>query len=274
MKPILVIGSTCVDIMIKIDHLPHSQENLHPTSQSMALGGCAYNVASILNLFEIPHTFISPVGGGIYGDYVKKHLEQQGISIPIYLPEQENGCCYCLVEASGERTFMSYHGVEYRFQKEWMNDYEIADYSMIYLCGLEIGEDTGIQLIEYLEEHPGPTICFAPGPRGILIGHDQLNRLLALHPLLHVNEIEALELSHCSQVEEAAKVLQTMTHNTVIITLGERGAYCREADGTTYAAPGIPVDVVDTIGAGDAHIGTILSCLAKDRSLKEAIVKA
>ena len=41
MKPALIIGSTCVDIIIHIDHLPKTEENLHPTSQTMALGGRA-----------------------------------------------------------------------------------------------------------------------------------------------------------------------------------------------------------------------------------------
>lgn len=77
MKPVLVIGSTCVDIIINIDHLPKTQENLRPTAQSMALGGCAYNVAYVMNLFRAPHTFISPVGGGTYGDYVLKELKSR-----------------------------------------------------------------------------------------------------------------------------------------------------------------------------------------------------
>ena len=47
-KPILVIGSTCVDIIINIHHLPVTEENIRPASQSMAMGGCAFNVANIL----------------------------------------------------------------------------------------------------------------------------------------------------------------------------------------------------------------------------------
>lgn len=41
-KKILIIGSTCVDIIINVDHLPKTEEDIHPFSQSMALGGCAY----------------------------------------------------------------------------------------------------------------------------------------------------------------------------------------------------------------------------------------
>ena len=70
MKPALIIGSTCVDVIISLDHLPKTEENLHPHSQTMALGGCAYNVAAVMRLLHAPHTFISPVGTGAYGDFV------------------------------------------------------------------------------------------------------------------------------------------------------------------------------------------------------------
>lgn len=39
MKPALIIGSTCVDVIINIHHLPKTEEDIHPTSQSMAIGG-------------------------------------------------------------------------------------------------------------------------------------------------------------------------------------------------------------------------------------------
>lgn len=154
-----------MDVIINIHHLPKTEEDIHPTSQSMAIGGCAFNAAYMVRLLNAPHTFITPVGGGTYGDYVAKLMTQAGIPIAVRVPEKENGCCYCLVEAGGERTFMSYHGVEYTFQKEWMEPYPAEDFGLTYVCGLEIEEPTGINLIEYLEEHPSLELFYAPGAR-------------------------------------------------------------------------------------------------------------
>ena len=151
MKPALIIGSTCVDVIINLDHLPKTEENIRPYSQTMALGGCAYNVAYILRLMQAPHTFITPVGSGTYGDYVAKQMDLLGIPIAVRVPQKENGCCYCLVESGGERTFLSIHGVEYTFQKAWMDPYPASRYGLAYVCGLEIEEPTGDNLIEYLE---------------------------------------------------------------------------------------------------------------------------
>lgn len=275
MKPALVIGSTCVDVIINIDHLPKTEENIRPSSQTMAIGGCAYNVAYMMRLLGAPHTFISPVGGGTYGDYVAKTFAERGIPVAVRLPERENGCCYCLVEATGERTFMSYHGAEYSFQKEWMEPYDAASYGLVYVCGLEIEEPTGVSLIEYLEEHPSLEVCYAPGPRTARIGAEKTGRLLALHPILHINEQEAAAMSGEASYERAAQALHGITGNSVIVTLGAEGTYCVEKDGTRYLSPSVPAPhVADTIGAGDSHVGTILACLTKDIPLRAAIAYA
>lgn len=275
MKPALIIGSTCVDVIINIDHLPKTEENIRPRSQTMSLGGCAYNVASILRLIQVPHTFITPVGGGTYGDFVAKQMQALGVPVTVHVPEQENGCCYCLVEASGERTFLSIHGVEYTFRKSWMEPYPADQFGLAYVCGLEIEEATGTSLIEYLEENPGLEVCYAPGPRGIHIGPEKTSRMMKLHPILHINEQESLALSGMADYESAAHALQASTHNTVIITLGAQGAFCLEKDGTSYTIPSIPAEtIVDTIGAGDSHIGAIIACLTMDLPLRQAIAYA
>lgn len=275
MKPALIIGSTCVDVIINIDHLPRTEEDIHPRSQSMSLGGCAYNVANILHLLQVPHTFITPVGGGVYGDFVAKKLNEQDIPVLVRVPDQENGCCYCLVEASGERTFLSLHGVEYTFQKAWMEPYPADQFGLAYVCGLEIEESTGNNLIEYLEEHPSLEVCYAPGPRGVQIPREKTDRMMKLRPMLHINEQEALALGGGADYKDAARALHTLTQNTVIVTLGEKGAFCLEKDGTSYTVPSVPAEtVVDTIGAGDSHIGAILACLTMNLPLRQAVTYA
>lgn len=270
-KQILVIGSTCVDIIINIDHLPRTAEDIHPFSQSMSLGGCAYNAANMIRLFGAPVTLISPVGTGFYGEYVKKELKKKGFKNTVEISDQENGCCYCLVETSGERTFMSCHGAEYTFQKKWMEPYENKNFDMVYICGLEIEEPTGKELIEYLELYPDRELFYAPGPRGILVDQEKTDRIFSLHPILHINEAEALAMSQCSTVEKAANVLLSQTKNTVLITLGNKGTYCLEKNGLSYLEPSVPTEAVDTIGAGDSHIGTIMACLSLGCDMRTAI---
>lgn len=272
MNPALIIGSTCVDVIIHLDHLPVTAEDLHPTSQSMAMGGCAYNVAYMMRLLGAPHTFISPVGTGMYGNYVADCLAAANVPVSVRIPDRDNGCCYCLVEASGERTFLSYHGVEYTFEESWMKPYENQPFGLTYVCGLEVEEPTGINLITWLEKHPELTICYAPGPRGSRIPSEKTARLMALRPMLHINEQESMDLTGAADYISAATQLHNRTHNTVVITLGSRGTYCLEQGGRSYHVPTAAVThVKDTIGAGDAHAGTLLACLTKDIPMAQAL---
>ena len=75
MKKVLVIGSTVVDVIINVDHLPTTQEDVHVISQHMSLGGCAFNTSDMIRHFEVPYILFSPVGTGAYGEFVRMSLE-------------------------------------------------------------------------------------------------------------------------------------------------------------------------------------------------------
>lgn len=270
MKNVLVIGSTVVDVIIQIDHLPSAQEDVHVQHQHMSLGGCAYNVSDMIRHFSVPYTLFSPVGTGAYGDFVRTQLTRRGVATPIPAPAQENGCCYCFIEADGERTFLSYHGAEYRFEREWFQIPDATDIDAVYICGLEIEEPTGVHIVEYLEAHPEFRIYFGPGPRISKIDPKLMSRIYALHPVMHLNENEALSFTKEDGIDAAANAVFSHTQNDVIITLGAKGAYYRTASSSGYV-PGIAATQIDTIGAGDSHIGAVIACEQLGKSLPESI---
>ena len=263
-KNVLVIGSTCVDVIIRVDHLPHTEENLHPESQRFAIGGCAYNVANILGRAGAPTTFVTPVGlQCVFGGFVEKQLQTLSFTQPVLLPDEANGCCYCLVEASGERTFMSIHGAEYSFNPAWMAPYAANHYAYGYVCGLEVEEKTGGLLVDYLKNAPIDRIFYAPGPRGAGIAIERQNAL---------NGAEASALSGLDGLDESLLFLHEKTQAPVIATLGSLGARVLTVDGALLTVPGYPAEhVVDTIGAGDAHAGAVLLGLSRRLSLPDAV---
>lgn len=274
MKKVLVIGSTVVDVIINVDKLPKTQEDVHVISQKMSLGGCAYNSSDMIRHFEVPYILFSPVGTGAYGDFIRSQLAKRGVTTPIPMPNQDNGCCYCFVEADGERTFISYHGAEYLFQPEWFQIPDASDIDSVYICGLEIEETTGIHIVEYLEKHPEFRIYFAPGPRIEKINPGLLSRLFALHPVLHLNDEEVLSYTKKDSLEEAAQSLFSLTENDVIVTLGSKGCYYHTKSAAGYV-PGVPASqVVDTIGAGDSHVGAVIANEKLGKSLPDAILAA
>lgn len=258
MKKTLIIGSTALDIIINLPKIPTTSQDIHVQKQTLSIGGCAYNVAFVLSLFELPFLFCSPVGSGMYGDYVTAQLKQNDMVPFVRIPDKDSGCCYCFVEENGERTFLSYHGAEYTFSKEWLASVDLSSFSQVYICGLEIEEETGTEIISFLEEHPHLKIYFAPGPRICNISSDKMNRLFALHPVLHLNEDELFSFTGSNDISLAMQQLFDETKNTILVTAGEHGAYLFEHQILSHI-PSEETTVVNTIGAGDSHIGTILA---------------
>ena len=259
----LILGSTVVAVILRLPRLPRSQESCNIYHQELRLGGCAFNASEALRRFGADYTLFSPIGSGIYGDYVRRELGKLGVSSPIPAPAAENGCCYCFVEEGGERTFVSYHGAEYRFEKLWFDALRTADYGAAYLCALEVEEEGGETLLDFLEANRSLPVWFAPGPRLAELRPERLRRCLALHPTLHLNEGESLLLSDLCGVqagtpEQAAAALHAVTGSPVIVTLGGDG--CLYETGTERGRiPPVKTAVADTIGAGDAHVGALMA---------------
>lgn len=270
MKQTLVIGSAVVDVIVNIPHLPVTGEDVHISRQTRSLGGCAFLVSDILRHFGAPYSLCTAVGTGIYGDFVGKKLEERGVPIYVRRPE-ENGCCYCVVETEkgGERSFIVDHGIEYTFYEEYLEKIDTERIDSVYVCGLEIEEYTGENILAYLRKHPEYTIYFAPGARIMQIQPERMEAMLSLGPVLHLNEGESLIFTGEKTVEAAARAIFAKTRNAVIVTLGEKGSYCY--DGTDHYAAPVPAVVKDTIGAGDSHMGSVISARRFGLSFADAI---
>ncbi len=170
-------------VIIGVPALPSRNDDVNIRSQTVTLGGCAYNVQNVLRLAGLPHVLCSPVGTGLFGDYVYKELAALGIEPFLRVADRDNGYCYCYVEPDGERTFVSYHWAEFTFRESWMGAVPPDEIDGVYVCGIEIEKPTGTEIISYLRNltaSRSPTVYFAPGPRINHIGLDKMEALFAL----------------------------------------------------------------------------------------------
>lgn len=88
------------------------------------------------------------------------------------------------------------------------------------------------------------------------------------------NEVEALQITGATTPERALEKLAAWT-STPIIKLGGKGAIASH-EGRQYDVPALPVEVVDTTGAGDAFAGGliygVLSGLSFEDTLRAASI--
>ena len=161
-------------------------------------------------------------------------------------PGEDNGYCLSLVEADGERTFITVQGAECHFKKEWFEQIDMDNYENIYI---------------------------APGPMITAIESETMENLFALKPILHINEAEAKGYTQRENVEEAVKTLYEKSGNLVFVTLGAEGTLFYDGKEMRRVAS-VRTNVVDTVGAGDSHIGAIIAGLSKEMKVEDAVLLA
>ena len=266
---VLVIGSTTLDMIVTLDHLPTKEEDINTKDIEFRVGGMAYNVHHMLKLSNVDRIFGCPIGDGRFAKIVESMIDEK----PIYkFNNLDNGVCICLVDESGERSFIAHHGAEYRFDEAWYQDIDLNDISYVYISGLEVEELDGDKLVSFIEKINKP-IFFAPGPRIKYIDEQRLKRILALKPIVHLNERELSIITNNNNYRDAVLELYSITNAPIIVTLGGKGCYIKTSD-YEKMVPGFETEVVDTIGAGDAHAGAVLASLSLGLDLNDACVFA
>lgn len=269
----LVIGAAIIDMVLQVDRVPASGEDVLGRDLRTMVGGCAYNVAATLRNLSCEHDLCVPVGEGAHADIIKKELQNKGYPVLIHDEEKDNGFCFCLVEKSGERTFITAQGIEGEFRMEWFQNIDMSEYKNVYLAGYQACGENGKVMAEWLAGLKGIDIYFAPGPVICDIEKETMRQMLALHPILHLNEKELRDFTGEDTVERGLHALYRMSRNKIIVTLGSKGAVCWDGE-KLVQAPAVRTKVVDTIGAGDSHIGAILGCISEGKSIEESLSMA
>ena len=100
----------------------------------------------------------------------------------------------------------------------------------------------------------------------------ELRRVLGKVDVLIINDEEARELSGEPNLVKAARVIQGLGPDRVVIKRGEHGVLMTR-DGGFFAAPGMPLEgVFDPTGAGDSFAGGFVGFLAAAPKMTDAVI--
>ena len=147
--------------------------------------------------------------------------------------------------------------------------------SKVLLTQNEISKNTTKTALKIARENNVLSV-FNPAPAEPL---DSLMELLQLADIICPNEVElsiltSLPTNTQEEIEIAAKKLKEKTNCSVVITtLGDRGCCLLEKENTVFINTEI-VNAIDTVGAGDAFLGTLGANLSRGEKLFESVVKA
>ncbi|OAM88540.1 ribokinase [Termitidicoccus mucosus] len=274
-KPrILVLGSSNTDMIIKLARIPRPGETLLGGKFTTAAGGKGANQAVAAARAGGDVAFIARLGKDMFGDQALAGFKADKIDTRHILRDAKtpSGVALIFVADSGENSIAVASGANARLTPADVRAAEAAfPGSKALVMQLETPLPTVTAAARLAKKHGVPIILNpAPAPSEKLPP-----ALLRLVSILTPNETEAETLTGIKVTDEASArqasaALRAQGVGTVIITLGEKGAFVD--DGRTAAALPVPkVKRVDTTAAGDTFNGALAVALAEGRDLREAI---
>lgn len=270
----VAVGDWMSDVVAALPG-PLRQGTDTPADVRVLGGGAAANVAAWLGHDGHATTFVGRIGDDLLGRAGRAELESCGVTCAVAVdPRRPSGTCIVLVTPDGERTMVPSGGANQGLTPQDVDDALFQPGTHVYLSGYTLlGDGSRMAGLSVLDRarlrglttsvdvaSAGP-IADA-GPARFLSWVSGVDVLLA-------NESEAALLaglpepdqSHAATALESAYVAgATLARSvgTVVVKLGPLGAVLVKADGTTAHAEAVPVDVVDTTGAGDAFAAGFL----------------
>lgn len=274
-RPITIVGAAVIDVIADAYALPWRGCDIELQQQSVNIGGCALNIAVALKRLGMEADNALPVGQGVWADIIRNNMAREGLSSRIDGVTGDNGWCLALVEPDGERTFMSFSGVENQWNPAWLAQLTVPPQSLVSLSGYQLASPCGEVLVHWLESLRDiiPYIDF--GPRIADIPETLMQRIMACKPVISLNRQEAEIAAERFRLPVATEAFGQAWLKKfampLIVRHDEEGAWYFSAEEQGLAAP-FPVAVVDTIGAGDSHAGGTLAGLASGWTLGESVL--
>lgn len=274
-RPITIVGAAVIDVIADAYALPWRGCDIELQQQSVNIGGCALNIAVALKRLGMEADNALPVGQGVWADIIRNNMAREGLSSRIDGVTGDNGWCLALVEPDGERTFMSFSGVENQWNPAWLAQLTVPPQSLVSLSGYQLASPCGEVLVHWLESLRDITPYIDFGPRIADIPETLMQRIMACKPVISLNRQEAEIAAERFRLPVATEAfgqawLKKFTM-PLIVRHDEEGAWYFSAEEQGLAAP-FPVAVVDTIGAGDSHAGGALAGLASGWTLGESVL--
>ncbi|WP_223464758.1 PfkB family carbohydrate kinase [Pseudomonas sp. GL-RE-26] len=270
-RPVVVIGGAIGDIVLNLDQLPRSGGDTLAVETGRQVGGCGFNVARALRRLEVEVINGMTVGNGPWGEQIAAQM--QALTLPVLLRDlnQDNGWCLALVEPNGERTFVTVTGCETQWHTTALDSLPLDAQAIVYANGYELVGDAGATLRQWLLDLPRQQCCFLDfGPRIVDLPSAFISALAGSNTTLSLNRQEtALLCGEGEPVAQAQALAQRLQLN-VLCRLDHEGAWCCQPGQPPQPVPAYPVQLVDTVGAGDAHCAGVLAGLAAGWSLMAA----
>ena len=251
--PVLVVGEALVDIVIR----PDASSTRHP-------GGSPANVALGLARLGHPVRFATRIGTDADGASVRSHLERAGVALA-------DGSVVHALTSTATAVLDAGGAASYVFDLVWdLPPIDITGAAHLHTGSIAANLAPGAARVHdvFASARDQATTSYDPNLRpGIIAGPDVerpgVERLVALADVVKSSDEDLAWLYPGEPPASVARRWAAAGPALVVVTRGSEGATAWVAGDPDHPVTALPrpVQVVDTVGAGDAFMSGLLSAL-------------
>lgn len=252
------LGSINLDHIYKVPHLPAPGETLAANGYSVGLGGKGANQAVAVAKAGARSILIGAVGAE--GTVARDALVGYGVDVSrVTFSKTPTGHAIINVDPQAENAIVIYAGANLTITGACVAQ-ALADATGV--DSLLLQNETSAQVeAARIAAGKGMRVVYSAAPFDI----DAVRAILPFVSMLAMNEGEAAAL-----IAE----LGTLPQIDMVVTKGSKGAEWISAGLEPLFVPSFPVKPVDTTGAGDTFIGTLIAGLDVGLDRSEAMRRA
>src|SRR3989338_381684 len=282
---VLAIGDLVIDAFIKIEDAEVNCDiNKENCKLSLRFGdkvpyesvevcnavGNSANAAVSASRLGLSSSLLSYIGNDKHGQDCLIELQKNGVDTTLVRTEicKKTNYHYVLWY-DVDRTILVKH------EKFSYNLGNIPAPKWVYLSSLS--EDSlpfHMQIADFLEKNLDIKLAFQPGTFQMKMGVDVMMRIYKRTDVFvcNVEEAQLILKEKSRELPVLLRGINDLGPKIVIITDGFSGAYAFNSEnGEKWFMPLYPHTPFERTGAGDAYASTIISCLAMEKTLDEAL---
>ncbi len=249
---------------------------------------CGAEVNFSIGLSRLGHSvsYVSCVGKDPFGEHIADFLQENGIDTRYLSYDEEHITGMQIKEkvTDGHDPYVfnsRKHTAFSHFDPESLSDISWDDVKHVHVTGIpaalsENCFEASRKLMELARMH-NVRISFDPNLRPMLWSSKEkmvssINSLAKLADIVMPGIGEGETLMGSRDPEKISDFYIDNGAKTVVVKLGTKGSFVKQADGTSFIAPAFKVEhVVDTVGAGDGFAVGTISALLEGLTIQDAV---
>lgn len=235
-----------------------------------APGGSPANVAVGLARLGVPTRMLARLSTDVLGRRLREHLAVNGVDLSVAVEAEEPSSLAIVVlqpDGSAAYDFRVDGTADWQWRESELADV-LEGVSALHVGSLALTTPPGGATLRRLamRARPTATVTFDPNIRALLMGSPEevltvVEEMLAVADVVKASAEDVEWLLPGSPLEEVASTWIERGPALVVITRGGAGALAAGRGAGLVECPGVAVDVVDTVGAGDSFMSALVAGL-------------